>query len=141
MPLGLNRRDLNATGINYRLGTPVTLPKNFGNIFPKLGTITAVSYANPVLTVTANNDFVVDDNVAFAGLTTNATLNGRIASITFASPTQFKVSIAGLTITNGADTGTATKGKNNFIPSGGSEVNAVTLPKNFGNVMNIAGGN
>lgn len=138
---GLNRRDLNSSGTNFRLGTPVTLPKNFGNVFPKTGTITAVTYATPLLTVTANNDFYPDDNVTLAGLTTNVTLNARVASVVSASPTQFVLSIAGLVITNGADTGTATKNKGTLIPEGGSETNVVTLPKNFGNRINLAAGN
>ena len=32
MPRGLNRTDLNKTGISYRNGTPVTLPYEFGNV-------------------------------------------------------------------------------------------------------------
>jgi hypothetical protein len=31
MPLGINRTDLDSSHTNYRKGTPVTLPKNFGN--------------------------------------------------------------------------------------------------------------
>jgi len=31
MPLGLNRTDLNMTGISYYQGFPVTLPHTFGN--------------------------------------------------------------------------------------------------------------
>ena len=31
MPEGLVRKDLNTTGIDYRNGTPVTLPHDFGN--------------------------------------------------------------------------------------------------------------
>ncbi len=31
MPLGLNRTDLNTTGIDYLHGSPVTLPHQFGN--------------------------------------------------------------------------------------------------------------
>ena len=31
MPRGLNRTDLNTTGISYKNGTPITLPHNFGN--------------------------------------------------------------------------------------------------------------
>ena len=32
MPRGLNRTDLNKTGISYRNGFPITLPHNFGNL-------------------------------------------------------------------------------------------------------------
>lgn len=70
--------------------------------------ITAVSYSGSTLTVTAANNFAVGMNVAFTGLTTNTTLNLRNAAIATASSTQFTVTIAGLTITNGADTGSAT---------------------------------
>lgn len=48
MPLGLNRTDLNSTGVSFRNGTPVTepldfgndvmLPHNFGNPIPSSGT-------------------------------------------------------------------------------------------------------
>jgi len=31
MPEGLNRTDLNTTGIDYRNGTPILLPHSFGN--------------------------------------------------------------------------------------------------------------
>ena len=31
MPLGVNRTDLNTTGITYKDGFPITLPHNFGN--------------------------------------------------------------------------------------------------------------
>jgi hypothetical protein len=31
MPLGINRTDLNKTGITYKDGFPITLPHNFGN--------------------------------------------------------------------------------------------------------------
>jgi len=36
MPLGMDRTDLNTSGINYRLGNPVTLPKNFGTVITNL---------------------------------------------------------------------------------------------------------
>ena len=47
MPLGLNRTDLNTTGINYLHGFKITLPHNFGNLvtwkpFPAY-------FGNPVL--------------------------------------------------------------------------------------------
>jgi hypothetical protein len=32
MPLGLNRTDLNVSGVDYLHGSPVILPHNFGNI-------------------------------------------------------------------------------------------------------------
>lgn len=31
MPLGINRTDLNTTGITYKDGFPITLPHDFGN--------------------------------------------------------------------------------------------------------------
>ena len=31
MPLGVNRTDLNTTGITYKDGFPITLPHDFGN--------------------------------------------------------------------------------------------------------------
>lgn len=41
MPLGKNNTDLNNGGVNYRKGTPITLPHIFGNV---------------VTTIPANND-------------------------------------------------------------------------------------
>lgn len=44
MPRGLNRTDLNTTGVTYKDGTPVTVPKNFGTPIDT----TTHNFGNPV---------------------------------------------------------------------------------------------
>ena len=71
------------------------------------GTITNISAAGGVTTVTVANAMTTGDIMTFTGITTNTALNGQTVTLLSASSTVVTFTTpSGVTITNGTDTGT-----------------------------------
>lgn len=89
----------------------VSIPDNFHIVLQgtggQYGTITNISATGGVTTVAVNNTMTPGDIMTFTGVTTNSALNGEIVTLTAATATTVSFATpSGVTITNGADTGT-----------------------------------
>lgn len=71
------------------------------------GTITNISQSAGIVTVLTANSLEMNDIMTFTGVTTNSALNGLTVTLLTATSTQVTFALpAGVSITNGADTGT-----------------------------------
>jgi len=69
-----------------------------------------VAVATNVATITADNNFAVDESVGFSGLKTATFLNGVHALVTSATATQFTVALSHVDYAAAADSGTVAAG-------------------------------
>lgn len=83
-----------------------------------VATITNVSLTSNVVTITANNAFLVGGKVKLAGLTTSTFLNGQTLTVASATATQFTANFTHANVSSHSDTGTATG--NLYAPQWGS---------------------
>ena len=91
--------------------TLVSIVENFHIVLQgtsgQYGTITNISAAGGVTTVTVANAMTTGDIMTFTGITTNTALNGQTVTLLSASSTVVTFTTpSGVTITNGTDTGT-----------------------------------
>ncbi len=91
--------------------TLVSIPDNFHIVLQgtsgQSAGITSISASGGVTTVTCSNSMSTGDLMTFTGITTNSALNGQtITLLTATSSTVTFTTPAGVSITNGADTGT-----------------------------------
>jgi hypothetical protein len=89
----------------------VSIPDNFHIVLAgtsgQFGTITNISAAAGVTTVTVPNAMTTGDIMTFTGITTNSALNGKTVTLLSATSTAVTFTTpTGVVITNGADNGT-----------------------------------
>jgi hypothetical protein len=89
----------------------VAIPDNFHIVLQgtpgQSGAISNISFSGTATTVTVPNTMTRGDILAFASVSTNTGLNGKTVTLLSATPTAVRFATpAGVTITNGADSGT-----------------------------------
>lgn len=91
--------------------TLISIPDNFHIVLQgtpgQFGSISNISATGGVVTVNVPNTMSIGDIMTFVGITTNAALNTKTVTLTGATATSVTFALpSGVTITNGADTGT-----------------------------------
>ena len=89
----------------------VSIPDNYHIVLQNNGgqqaTITAISANGGIVTITAANAMTLGDTMTFVNIVTNSALNGKTVTLLSATSTQVTFALpAGVTITNGSDSGT-----------------------------------
>ena len=91
--------------------TLISIPDNFHVVLQgtpgQYGTLSAVSLSGSVVTVSVPNTMTPGDIMTFTGVATNTGLNGKTVTLLTASASAVTFTLpAGVSITNGSDTGT-----------------------------------